>query len=188
MRLIHATDRYSWLTIALHWTVVLLIVVTYACVELHDAVGKDSELGNTLKALHFSFGLTILAITLLRLPITFFSPTPRIYPLPPPWQVFLAKGMQLALYAFLVAVPLSGWLVLSSDSYRVAYFGWELPALMAPSEAMAALLDDIHETAGTCGYALIGAHAVAALFHHYVVGDTTLIRMWPPAWRRHQDD
>lgn len=188
MRLSNSTDRYSWLAIALHWTVVVLIVMTYACVELHDAFGIDSELGKALKALHFSFGLTILAITILRVPVVFFSPTPQIHPLPPSWQIFLAKGMQLALYALLVAVPLSGWLVLSSDGYRVAYFGWELPALMLPNETMAALLDDVHETAGTCGYALIGAHTVAALFHHYVVGDTTLARMWPLTRRRHQDD
>jgi cytochrome b561 len=37
----------------------------------------------------------------------------------------------------------------------------------------------LHELAGTAGYWLIGLHAVAALFHHYVSRDNTLTRMLP---------
>ncbi|MEO8857686.1 MAG: cytochrome b/b6 domain-containing protein, partial [Burkholderiaceae bacterium] len=44
-------------------------------------------------------------------------------------------------------------------------------------------LKDIHETIGTIGYYLIGLHAAAALFHHYVLRDNTLARMLP-AWLR----
>lgn len=40
-------------------------------------------------------------------------------------------------------------------------------------------LEDIHETIGTIGYYLIGLHALAALFHHYIVRDDTLRRMLP---------
>ncbi|WP_370300565.1 cytochrome b/b6 domain-containing protein, partial [Rheinheimera baltica] len=38
--------------------------------------------------------------------------------------------------------------------------------------------------AGTLGYVLIGVHAVAALFHHYILRDTTLSRMLPGKRRR----
>ena len=34
-------------------------------------------------------------------------------------------------------------------------------------------------TIGTIGYWLIGLHAVAALFHHYLMRDNTLLRMLP---------
>lgn len=189
MSLLNNNNRYGGLIVALHWLVLLLIVAAYACVELHEIFPKGSELRQGLRALHFSFGLTVLAITALRLPLALFLPTPRITPVPPRWQTVLAKLMHLALYTFLIAVPLAGWLVLSLQGYRVAYFGWELPALISPNETLAELLDDLHEAGGTSGYALIGAHALAALFHHYVVGDNTLARMLPKRLsHKNQDD
>jgi cytochrome b561 len=44
---------------------------------------------------------------------------------------------------------------------------------------VADFIKEIHETGGTVGYFLIGAHAAAALFHHYFLHDNTLRRMLP---------
>ena len=57
---------------------------------------------------------------------------------------------------------------------------------MAPDKALGKNLEDIHETIGTLGYWLIGLHAVAALYHHYLVRDDTLVRMWPRLGGRRQ--
>jgi cytochrome b561 len=54
-----------------------------------------------------------------------------------------------------------------------------LPPLLAPNRSLAKVLEDVHETVASVGYALIGLHAAAALFHHYVVRDNTLRRMLP---------
>ena len=35
----------------------------------------------------------------------------------------------------------------------------------------------MHEAVANLGYALIGLHAVAALYHHYMRHDNTLLRM-----------
>jgi VIT1/CCC1 family predicted Fe2+/Mn2+ transporter len=40
-------------------------------------------------------------------------------------------------------------------------------------------LKDVHEALATLGYVLIGLHAMAALLHHYVMRDNTLVRMLP---------
>lgn len=45
--------------------------------------------------------------------------------------------------------------------------------------ALAYALRQTHESFGIAGYHLIGLHAAAALFHHYVLKDGTLVRMWP---------
>jgi cytochrome b561 len=36
-----------------------------------------------------------------------------------------------------------------------------------------------HKTLAAFGYWLIGLHAAAALFHHYLVKDNALVRMLP---------
>ena len=56
-------------------------------------------------------------------------------------------------------------------------FGTELPALMAADAATAEWLENLHEIGATIGYYLIGIHAFAALFHHYLLKDNTLVRM-----------
>ncbi|MBC7636964.1 MAG: cytochrome b/b6 domain-containing protein [Acetobacteraceae bacterium] len=59
-----------------------------------------------------------------------------------------------------------------------------LPPLVAPDKAFADQLKEIHETLATTGYFLIGAHALAGLFHHYIAKDDTLRRMLPAAGHR----
>jgi cytochrome b561 len=87
--------------------------------------------------------------------------------------------MHVALYALMIGMPLAGWLMLSAAAKPIPLFGLQLPALIGESKALADLIEEIHETGGTVGYYLIGLHAAAALFHHYVKRDNTLPRMLP---------
>ncbi|HEY8327046.1 MAG TPA: cytochrome b/b6 domain-containing protein, partial [Rhodanobacter sp.] len=41
------------------------------------------------------------------------------------------------------------------------------------------VIKPIHELGATLGYLLVGLHAAAALFHHYIQRDDTLRRMLP---------
>ncbi len=56
--------------------------------------------------------------------------------------------------------------------------GVEMPMLVGPDQALKNQVKEIHETLGTAFYLVIGLHAMAALFHHYMLGDNTLRRMW----------
>lgn len=89
--------------------------------------------------------------------------------------------MYVALYAFLIVMPVLGWLTLSAQGKVIPFFELDLPALIGPDKALGNSLEDIHETIGTIGYYLIGLHVAAALFHHYFLRDNTLLRMLP--WR-----
>ncbi|MCY1376223.1 Cytochrome b561 [compost metagenome] len=87
--------------------------------------------------------------------------------------------MHAALYVFMVGMPLAGWLYLSAKGKPVPFFGLELPALMGTDPEAAAWIKEVHETVGVAGYWFIGLHAAAALFHHHVIKDNTLLRMLP---------
>jgi cytochrome b561 len=54
-----------------------------------------------------------------------------------------------------------------------------LPPLIGPDDGLADRMEELHETVGTLGYWLIGLHAAAGLFHHYVLRDKVLTRMLP---------
>ena len=87
--------------------------------------------------------------------------------------------MLVALYAFMIGMPLLGWLTLSAEGKAIPFFFVRLPALINASKFVAEWAKEIHEAGSALGYFLIGGHAAAALFHHYVVRDNTLRRMLP---------
>lgn len=173
------TERYGSLSIGLHWSMLLLLAAVYACIELREFYPKGSDPREALKAWHFMLGLSVLLLASLRLLARLTDPAPRIVPEPPKWQRLSARLMHLTLYALMIGMPLAGWLILSAAGKPIPFFGLQLPALIGESKSVATSIKEIHEIGGTVGYFLIGLHAAAALFHHYVVRDDTLRRMLP---------
>lgn len=174
-----ATSRYGRLTIALHWLMLVQLAAVYACIELRELFPKGSDPREALKTWHFMLGLSVFALVWVRIVARRLGGTPPITPVPPAWQQFAARAVHGLLYLLMVAMPLGGWLMLSAAGKPVPFFGLELPPLMGPDEAFAKTVKSWHETAGQTGYVLIGLHAAAALFHHYVQRDDTLRRMMP---------
>jgi Cytochrome B561 len=172
-------DRYGSLSIAMHWLMLLLLVAVYVCINLREWFPRGSDLREGLKMWHFMLGLAVFVLVFLRMAIRWLGVSPRIQPEPVLWQKRLAGLMHLALYIFMVAMPLLGWLSLSAAGKPIPFFGLQLPALLGVDKTLADSLKEIHETIGTIGYYLIGMHAAAALFHHYVARDNTLLRMLP---------
>ncbi|ROL66668.1 cytochrome b [Pseudomonas vranovensis] len=171
--------RYGGLSIALHWLMLVLLAAVYAFIELRGMFPKDSAERALMKDLHFMLGLTVFVLVWLRLALRLGRRTPPIIPAPPAWQTGLAHLMHLALYLLMIGLPLAGWLLLSAANKPIPFYGFELPALIAPDPDLAKFIKGWHERIGTWGYWLIGLHAVAGLFHHYVQRDNTLLRMLP---------
>lgn len=179
MNSLNNKKHYHLLIIVLHWLTLLLLVAVYALMEFRDIYPKGSEPREVMKMWHFMLGLSVLAVTIIRLIARFLIPAPAITPMPPAWQLILARLVHLALYGFLVAMPVLGWLVLSAAGKPVPFFGLELPALVGVNKELASQIKEVHELIATLGYFLIGLHAAAAIFHHHFMKDDTLLRMLP---------
>lgn len=132
-----------------------------------------------MKALHFMLGLSLLLLLTVRIYGRVASPAPVISPAPSPAQNLAAKLGHLALYIFMIAMPILGWLTLSAAGKPIPFFGLELPPLIAENKALAKSLKEIHETVGELGYYLIAIHVLAALYHHHIRKDDTLTRILP---------
>jgi len=179
---IHTTPtRYSSFSIGLHWFMLLLLTAVYASMEFSDVFPKGSEGRNALKSWHYMLGLSAFAVVWVRMLVNLLLTAPGITPAPPRWQTLASTWVHAALYLLMIGMPLAGWLLLSAEGEAVPFFGQPLPALIAENEALAEIIKEVHETGAVVGYVLVGLHAAAALFHHYVVRDSTLRRMLP--WR-----
>ena len=174
-------NAYSPALLGIHWLTLLLLIVVYLLIELREIYPKGSDPRELMKTWHNMLGLAVFGLVFIRLALRFAFRAPPITPQPPAWQHSFALAMHLALYAFLVAMPLLGWLTLSAKGKPIPFFGLQLPALIGTDKPLAENLEEIHEFIGTLGYYLIGLHTVAALAHHYFLRDDTLLRMLP--WR-----
>jgi cytochrome b561 len=170
---------YGSPAIVFHWVTAVLMVAAYAAMDLKSFSQKGSALREAMASWHYMLGLWVFVFVWLRLPLRLSGVDPATEPAPPAWQAALAKAVYRALYVFMLAMPVLGWLALSATGAPVPFFGLELPALTGKNEALAILFKAIHESLATAGYFLIGLHAAAALFHHYVKRDNTLHLMWP---------
>lgn len=171
--------RYDGFSMALHWLTLLLIVALFGTAW---ASGRASD-GDTmllLLALHRSLGLLVWLVTLVRL--AWKLGRGRKPPLPatmPRIQVLAARLNEWALYAILLAQPLTGLLQTVARGQSTSLLGMDLPAMMARSGKLAHFVHDIHETTSTVLLALVGLHAGAALIHGLALRDGVLSTMTP---------
>jgi cytochrome b561 len=170
------TMGFSRLSIALHWLMLILLAAVYACIELRELYPRGSDIREGFKTWHFMLGLSVFVLVWIRLIARWRTPWLAVEP---GWTRWPAAAVHLALYTGMIALPLLGWLVLSAGGDAIPFFGLSLPPLIAPDEALAGQLKDVHATIGEAGYWLVGLHALAAVFHHHVLKDETLRRMLP---------
>ena len=94
----------------------------------------------------------------------------------------LAKTSEYALYLLLLLQPILGLLQTNARGDRVnLFFVGQLPALIEANRPLAHQLLAAHKVVGVTLLTLIGLHALAALFHHFVRRDNVLTRMLPAA-------
>lgn len=174
-----AQNRYGPIAIGLHWFMLALLAAVYICMEIRDAFPKGSDTRSGLRNWHYMLGLSVFVLAWLRLAVNLRNRVTPVNPAPPLWQGRLARLVQAGLYLLMIGMPLAGWLILSARGQAIPFFGLQLPALMAESKNAAGWIKDIHEAGATAGYFLVGLHALAALYHHYLLRDDTLVRMLP---------
>ena len=185
-------DRWGGVSITLHWLTALmilgLVVVGFAMQELANSPTKIQVYG-----LHKSIGLTVLALTVLRLLWRLFAGVPQPAPGTPRWQLWASNATHGALYVILLAMPLSGWLYNSASGFPLKWFGlFALPRLSGYDADVKAFALGAHSTLFLALAAIVALHAAAALKHHYFDRDRTLVRMLPlikppaPAARDHE--
>lgn len=178
MTLRNTESGFGWAAKGLHWLTALAIAAMFAIAwwmdELPIGLAKLQAYG-----WHKSLGMTILAVTVLRLVWRLANPQPKFLG-PAGWQRLASQAAHGALYACLIAMPILGWLMSAAANTPVNVFGLVvLPNPIGADKALAELLAEAHETVGTVLLVLIGLHAAAALKHHLVDRDATLRRMLP---------
>ncbi|GAB2670950.1 cytochrome b [Arenimonas aestuarii] len=175
----NTTERWGWVSISIHW-LTLLMVLSLVVVGLIMQELANSPTKIEVYALHKSFGLTVLALTVLRLLWRLVAGAPAPVAGMARWQQLAAQASHAALYVILLAMPLSGWLYNSASGFPLKWFGlFSLPKLSGYDPDVKAFALGMHEWLFIALAIIVTVHAAAALKHHYFDRDATLSRMLP---------
>jgi cytochrome b561 len=171
---------FDQVTILLHWLTVFLILFQFTSARLREAVHHEAALAAAILTAHRTAGVLTWFIGLTRLAwrhsFAYLPPFPESMS---KLQQTLAKANEHGLYVLLLVQPITG---LSSALFHGQPFElivWEVPALLAPNPEIRSVFIEAHEFGAKALIALIGLHAAAALFHHFVIRDDVLQRMLP---------
>jgi cytochrome b561 len=170
---------YTRTAIALHWLMALLVFVTFPLgVVMHEMALSPDKL--RMLSYHKWLGVTVFVLLVVRLVWRAGHKPAGLIATLPQWQQFAAKAVHVLLYALLFAIPLSGWLMSSAKGFQTVYLGvLPLPDLLAKDKVLGDALSALHQVLNFTMLLLIVAHVAAALKHHFVDRDGTLVRMLP---------
>ena len=182
-----AHNRYSAVAIVLHWVIAGLILF-----NLYLALQFDGLRGLAkfeAFQLHKSVGLTVLALSIVRVVWRLGHRPPPLPEAMPEWQKRVSSLTHLAFYAFILITPLLGWAIVSAAQIRIPTLLWgaipipHLPILsdlpMDQRKGVSGAFSEAHELMSWLGAALIALHVGAALKHQFVDRDGVLGRMVP---------
>lgn len=167
--------RYTSVARLLHWIIAILILVNLWLGFAHDSLPKEWK----VMPVHKSIGLTVLALTILRIGWRLGHKPPALPAAMPGWEKLAANLTHIAFYAFMLIVPLSGWIMSSAGERPLNWFFlFDVPKFgVAKGDAIVGISHEAHELIPWLWSALIIVHILAALRHHFVLKDGVLRRM-----------
>ncbi|MBS0455618.1 MAG: cytochrome b [Proteobacteria bacterium] len=171
--------HWSALAKWLHWLVALLIAVQVVLGWM-AASWHLSPTKLELFVWHKSTGMLVLLLVLLRLAWRLTHPAPPLPAGMPRWERLAAHASHYLLYAAMLAMPLSGWVVNSASGVPFSiYWLVPLPAIAPVDRHVTDLASTVHLVLGILLLALVAVHVAAALRHHFSKHDDVLVRMLP---------
>jgi cytochrome b561 len=184
-------ENYGRIARWLHWGTAMLFLLSYCAVYYrHWFTEKQTPENLVALQLHLSAGISIAVIVILRIIWRNMNVQPVLEP-GPRWQQLLAHSAHYALYAVMILMPLTGYIGTGVATeffylFQIPKFEdtWLFQTVVAGYLGMTfkqfeAPIDFFHKDimGAWLVWILIVGHAAAAMYHHYVYKDRTLVKM-----------
>jgi cytochrome b561 len=167
-----APSRYDGLTIAIHWISAVIVITLWLIGQLVDFVPRG-PVRTGIWSTHVTLGF-LLAVLLITRIVWRLTSGRQLPPAETGVLGLAAKLGHLALYALLIAVVALGL----ADAFLRGFNMFDLFHLpQIGDRAWVRQVNGLHELAANAVMAMALLHAVAALFHRYVLKDQVLARM-----------
>jgi cytochrome b561 len=174
--------RHDRVAAALHWLIGVALIGQIAFGFLLDELApRGTPSRAAVINLHKSFGIVLGLAIVLRLGWRLAHPPPPWPRSMAAWQCRAARLGHGALYACMIAMPVSGYVGSNFSKHGVKFFGWTLAPWGPDLPSVYEALGRVHVVTGWLFTLLIAGHVLAALQHAWVAHDGVFARIWP--WR-----
>ena len=171
-------QRFDDIAIWLHWLTLALVIAQFSSAWLLRVASGNQA--SVLLGFHRSLGVVIWLVTVARLAWrTLFAALPPFPESMPKVQQQMAKLNEYGLYALLVLQPFTGLAFTLFHGRPFPLFLWQVPKVLPGDRVLSDLFHEIHQIGASALLSLIGVHALAALFHRFILKDNVLQRMLP---------
>ncbi|MBV9891192.1 MAG: cytochrome b/b6 domain-containing protein [Rhizobacter sp.] len=179
------TERYDLFSQVLHWLTAVAVTIGF--------ILGPGDFGRLMRqgvdpatrsdiVWHESLGLLVLVLTLTRLVWVARRPQRPRFALPL-WMDRSSRSVQIVLWFLLLALPITALLSLGSEGHPLTVLGGlridRMPLIEASGVGKLADWGDVHGWLGDVLIWLAGFHALAALYHQFVLKDGVLRAMLP---------
>jgi cytochrome b561 len=160
----------------MHWLMAAALFGMFALGYWMTTLSYYDRWYHDAPAIHKGIGILLLLLLVVRLLWRWSNPRPVL--IGRRWEQRLALGVHRLHYLLMFAVMISGYLIPTAEGVGIDVFGrFTMPATLSFDKQQADLIGQIHRLVAWAMIGLAGLHAAAALKHHVIDRDATLMRM-----------
>ncbi len=182
--MIQMTNRpncWGFIAKTLHLLSAIVICALFAIGLTMVGLDYYDPLYQTMPAVHKSIGVSLIALSVVRVAWRWVTPAPIPIDHVSRVQARLAAATHLLLYLLIFATGVAGYLISTADGRPLNWFdGVAIPALIHGYDGQEEIAGTVHLILASTLIGLASLHALAALKHHFIDRDDTLRRMF---WR-----
>jgi len=177
MRLSSTKQSYGLVFIVLHWASAAVVFFLFGLGVWMRTLNYVHPWYNRAPHIHESFGMLLFALLVFRAAWATLASKPEPVEMPR-WEHLAAWAVQKSLYILLFAVTISGYLIVAADGKPIDLFDIAtVPAFATGIEHQEDKAGAVHFYLAYLTVGLAGMHAMAALKHHFIDKDRTLLSM-----------
>jgi cytochrome b561 len=171
-------SRYGWVSVGIHWLMAMVVIGMFALgiwmrqLSYYDPWYQDGP------TIHKSIGVLLFILLLARIGWRSINIRPKDDPILKKWERTTAHLTHFAMYGLMLMLMTAGYLISTADGRQIEVFNFfSVPATLHGIENQEDIAGEIHEILAWALILLAGVHALAALKHHFINRDSTLLKM-----------
>lgn len=174
-------DTFPKIMRCFHMIGIILILTAYIAIYTMDFFPWDSIMHNLVFQVHMFAWILVLFFVIPRFIVARINHKniPQINPPLSKINKFFLELGHIFMYWWMILIPISGLLLISSQTWNISILGYQIPWLVSENTDSLRTYRELHEILWTIGLFLIWWHAFISLFHHFKIKDNTIIRMFP---------
>lgn len=174
--------RYHPVAVLLHWVMALAFFGMLAMGLAMSNLELEKSLQFKMYQWHKSLGVLLLLAFFARIMVRIITRQPPLPKVMKKTERNAAKLGHWLLYAWMIALPLSGWVMVSSSAYGLptivfGWFTWPHVPDIAGNKELSELAAELHEWLAYAFILLILGHIGAVIKHRMVEKENLLPRM-----------